>query len=438
MNNIPPAFVLSWTSGRVVILCPFPSCDQKLHGHGYSIPTKDHLNSRAAHCYPRRPLQYRILFPYEDDPLVRNINFLLDRRGKKWISVADGLVDPRVDEEEELLCNELAKTQISKTRNQSEEYVLDSKEAQWFLSECTRGDLDRCKRRLEKSDHKEILVKGKDLSDGRTALSLACVEGHLEIAGLLVKHGAGLESFDNDGRTPIMVATANHHGELAYFLAQLGASLFVSDNTSTTLIKMLKAALEKVTEFDMSDATIFIHDSEESSESSDRMYKHKLFLGAKKKSKKGFRDLIDLYMALKPEKYVSTGSSTGPKGHNAFSIVHSNKNNRAQVSFSKTLFETEMGRESKTFAFLDRGELFDHIQAVALSGFTSGDVGAKDGCLDRSLWTSRVMKYCKVVGHELGRVDQNGKSPRRISCFPCGKTAHGVFLVDAYNNRRGV
>ena len=34
----------------------------------------------------------------------------------------------------------------------------------------------------------------------------------------------------------------------------------------------------------------------------------------------------------------------------------------------------------------------------AIKGYTAGEFGNDDGCLDRSLWTSRVMSYCNAIG----------------------------------------
>ena len=114
MNNVPPAFILNWTSTGVDILCPFPSCDQKVHHHGYSTPTESSFITRRAHCYPPRELRYRLLFPYEDDPLVRNFGFLLDRHKMMWTSVADELEDLRIDKEGELLCAKLTRPQLNR------------------------------------------------------------------------------------------------------------------------------------------------------------------------------------------------------------------------------------------------------------------------------------------------------------------------------------
>lgn len=216
--------MLNWTSTRVEILCPFASCDQKVHGHGYSTSTENHLNTRRAHCYPSRQLDYRLIFPYEDDPLVRNLGFFLDRQNLKWTSIADGLEDPRVDEEGELLSTLLAETRISEPSHQ---YVLDGEDAEQFLFECVNNDYHACKHKLETSKQLETLAKGKDSRNGQPALSLVCEQGHLEIAKLLCEHGAELDSIDNSGQTPLMLATLNGYGQTASYLACLGAWCFI-------------------------------------------------------------------------------------------------------------------------------------------------------------------------------------------------------------------
>ena len=408
MNNIPPAFVLNWTSTDVDILCPFPSCDQKVHHHGYSIPTKGRFNTRQASCYPPRELKYRLLFPYEDDPLVRNFSFLLDRKKMRWRSIADELEDPRIDKEgEELLCTKLARTRISTTADQ---YILDGEEATWFLSECVSRDHVACKRRLETSEHPEALVKGKDPRNGQTALSCACEEGHLEIVELLCQHGADLDSVDNKGHTPLMLAILHGHGETAYYLAQLGASLFVTDNNGTTVIEMAKTAFQELKELEWSKATIPIYSSGMGSPGGiEQVAKRNAVLQRIKEGKEGLRHVIDLYMALKLERNVQKRALIEPKEDNTFSIIQSSETRGPRVSFNKTLFETKMANENKAFAFLDRGRPFEHIQSTAVSGYTAGEFGNDDGCLDRSLWTSRVMNYCKVIGHKLQRVDQYGR-----------------------------
>ncbi|KAH9205437.1 hypothetical protein DL95DRAFT_470590 [Leptodontidium sp. 2 PMI_412] len=330
-----------------------------------------------------------------------------------WTSVADELEDPRIDKEGELLRAKLTRTRISETL---EQYILDGEEARGFVSECVNGDLVACKRRLELSEHSETLVQGKDPRDGKTALSCVCEEGHLEVVDLLCQHGADLESVDNEGLTPIMLATLNGHGKTAYYLAQLGASLFVMDNNGTTVIEMAKTAFQELNELEWSKATIPIYSSGMGSpDGMEQVEKRNAALRRIKERKEGLRHVIDLYMALKPERNIQERALTERKEGNTFSIIQLNETHRPRVLFNKTLFETTMAKENKAFAFLDRGRPFEHIQATAVSGYTAGECGNDDGCLDRSLWTSRVMEYCKVIGHELQRVDQYGRTVSEIS-----------------------
>lgn len=84
-KNLPPAFVPS-TSAE--ILCPFALCDKEVHGRDHSTPIETNLNSRIEHCYQRR-LNYRFLFPYDDDHLVRDFGFFLDRHTLEWTMLMD-------------------------------------------------------------------------------------------------------------------------------------------------------------------------------------------------------------------------------------------------------------------------------------------------------------------------------------------------------------
>ena len=426
-KNIPPAFVLNWSSTRVEILCPFASCDQKVHGHGYSSPTESHLNNRAAHCCPSPQLNHRLLFPYEDDPLVRDSGFFLDRQTLKWTSIADGLKDPRDNEEGEILPTLLAKTLVSEPSHQ---YILDDEDAEQFLSECVNNDYHACKHKLETSKQLETLVKGKESHNGKTALALVCEEGHLEIAKLLCEHGAELESKDNSGQTPLMLATLNGHGQTASYLAWLGASLFVNDNNGTPLIRRAKTAFQELSELEWLRAKAPIYSTGMgSSDAMEQVNSKNCALKVIKARKEGLNQVIDLYWALKPERDIKKKAVTKCEVDNTFLMTQRNEAHKPQISFSKVVFETHMANESKTFAFLDRGRPFDHIQAAAVSGYTAGKVGNTDGCLDRDLWSSRVMKYCKAIGHELPEVDQNGRPvPERYHACHAEKQLMAYFL----------
>ena len=426
-KNVPPAFVLNWSSTRVEILCPFASCDQKVHCHGYSSPTENHLTTRAAHCCPPRQLHYRLVFPFEDDPLVRNFGFFLDRQTLRWTSIADELEDPRDNEEGEILPTLLAKTQISEPSHQC---ILDGEDADQFVLACLNNDYDLCKHELETSKQPETLVKGKESHDGQTALSLACEQGHLKIAELLCEYGAELDSMDNSGQTPLMLAIINGWGQTASYLARLGASLFVSDNNGTPLIRRAKTAFQKLSQLEWSRAKTPIYSTGiGSSDATEQVDSRNCALGMIKRRKEGLKQVIDRYWALKPERDIEKSALTKCEVDSTFHIIQRNEAHSPQISFSKVIFETHMANESKAFAFLDRGRPFDHIQAAAVSGYTAGKVGSTDGCLNRDLWSSRVMKYCKVIGHELQQVDQYGRRvPERYHACHAEKQLMAYFL----------
>lgn len=405
-GNIPAAYVLDWTSTRLYIICPFASCDQKVHGHGYTAPSERHLNTRVAHCYPAQSLEYRLLFPYEEDVLVKNFGFILDRKNLRWASVAEELNDPRIDKEE-LLSTSLARSQISEASHPT---VLDNEIWEEFLSNCVTHKHSVCSRELEESEHLETLVKGKLPENGQTALSLACREGRLEIAISLLEHGAELNSVDDRGRTPLMLAADSGHGQTASYLAGQGASLFINDNDGMTTLQAAKTAFRKLSELESRTFKIPIYASGiGSSNSFEEMKRKNYTVQLIKERKEGLNQVIDLYEALELERNIKKKSaSTERTMDHTFHIIKENKSYMPRVGLSKGVFETKMKSNTKAFAYLDRGRAFEHIHAAAISGYKAEQNGDSDGCLSRNVWTSRVIKYCKVLQHELSRVNGRG------------------------------
>jgi hypothetical protein len=452
MQNIPPAIVLDWTRDSVYILCPFHSCEVKVHRHGYPTsnencvfvnydhkvqglaccsPTDDkstrrtpNLN-RCAHCIPFKNLQYRLIFPYQNNLLVKNFGFILDRQKGEWKTVADELVDPRKEKEEGELCVELTRTSISQ---ETIDCSLETEEGAWFLSYCVTDNLLECERTLKDSQHPKILVEGRSSSDGKTALACACIEGHLQIVKFLREHGADVESADNSGCTPLMLAVTHGRGQIAFYLAQHGASLFAMDHDSTTVIYMARTTLGRLNEMDRITALNPIYGSEYGSASMEEINKKNESLRANKERMNGLENLIDLYMALKPERdlQLRVVDQTNSGG---FSIFQTNGTLAPRVSLNKTLFATKMADYKKRFAFLDRGRPFENVHATAVSGYTPGPFGTEDGCLNRRTWTRRVFQYCEVVGHELKRAGQYDRSvPGSYNACHAEKQLMAYFL----------
>ena len=69
------------------------------------------------------------------------------------------------------------------------------------------------------------------------------------------------------------------------------------------------------------------------------------------------------------------------------------------VTVFRDAYEILMADEKKSFAYLDRRQAHDLVFAV--SGWRGGRFADIDGCVDRILWTERVFKFSRVVGHTL-------------------------------------
>ncbi|KAG9246898.1 hypothetical protein BJ878DRAFT_247750 [Calycina marina] len=204
-----------------------------------------------------------------------------------------------------------------------------------------------------------------------------------------------------------MLAALNRYGQTALFLAQRGTSLFVKDKDGITLLQTAKTALRQLSEREWSEAKTPIYASQMgSSEAVEQVSSRNRFFQDIKERNEAFNYAIDLCLALKPERDIKNSALARGKIDNLFRILQRNELQWPRVSFSKVFFETNMAKEVKTFAFLDRGKPFEHMQAAAVSGYTAGPVGDSDGCLNRNLWTARVMKHCKVIGHELAQTDE--------------------------------
>ena len=72
---------------------------------------------------------------------------------------------------------------------------------------------------------------------GRTALHVASVEGHIEVASTLISKAATLlPQVDNDGRTSLHLAAANGHRDLLTILIGQGADVDAQDNVSYIIV----------------------------------------------------------------------------------------------------------------------------------------------------------------------------------------------------------
>ena len=70
-------------------------------------------------------------------------------------------------------------------------------------------------------EHPKVNVDGKD-SSGKTALHLACSEGHSKVCQLLLNYGASVEAATADKTTPLHNAILHGHSEVARMILNRG------------------------------------------------------------------------------------------------------------------------------------------------------------------------------------------------------------------------
>ena len=74
----------------------------------------------------------------------------------------------------------------------------------------------------------------RGVTEGTTALQLASREGHVEVACILVEHGADVTAKDDSGETPLHQASSARCVDLAQFLVENGANATAEDNWGRT------------------------------------------------------------------------------------------------------------------------------------------------------------------------------------------------------------
>lgn len=93
------------------------------------------------------------------------------------------------------------------------------------------------------TNHPGVRVDTVTGKAGRTALHIASMEGHIEVASTLIsKASALLQLTDNDGRAPLHLASANGHRELLTILIGQGADIDAQDNMGNTALHIASEA----------------------------------------------------------------------------------------------------------------------------------------------------------------------------------------------------
>ncbi|PVH93145.1 hypothetical protein DM02DRAFT_662269 [Periconia macrospinosa] len=177
-KTLAPAIVFKWNDWNTFVICPFPTCQR----------------------------EYQLVWPFEVNSIVGELQlvFELDRDAGVWRML---WAQPGTPKECSKVCLRIEQLgSISKTlrlkkssRDQrkglfaspGEEHLLEQlnclalyeEEYMLFISSCVTGDIVQAGLCLKNTNSANMFLHRKDY-DGNTALALACMEGHYDMARL--------------------------------------------------------------------------------------------------------------------------------------------------------------------------------------------------------------------------------------------------------------
>ncbi|KAK0302489.1 hypothetical protein LTR82_017854 [Friedmanniomyces endolithicus] len=411
------------------------------------------------------PRDYRILFPFEEDPETEGMWWELDYHKKRWRTVSWRMYDPEYwescdgtkpqidydtpnesgsqtsEEDETGIENAFSGLTVNDTEARIKDgarYESESPAAAGgatgsrtalsgltvstdrtrdklsvlFDSLCVSNLLEDARKLLLKAANVTNLVNGNGLPNGKPLLLAVVEEGHEDVVEFLLNHEATLESQDWDGNTALLRALHFGRGILAERLVIAGANINVSNNDGENVCDIARASLEQQKESIRIEHAM-IHPREpplvQISFNKDWILKN---IDARRKEICALQRIIASHEQRQIREQLISQMYGGEQAEAV--ERHGELDDQALlVRLLTRVMETPRDTEWRTVACLARGTVYPWIFAV--SGYTNS---VPDGILYRSSWKERVFDLADVIGHDLKGDYRDGKE-REGSFFAC-------------------
>ncbi|KAG9760335.1 hypothetical protein KCU73_g2940, partial [Aureobasidium melanogenum] len=235
------------------------------------MPVPGEFNKRVAHCgrdldnsVTSRSSSYRLLFPFEDDPLTEGLWWEVDRQNNRWRTVGWNVEDPddfkrhspTVEYLEESPYDEEEPEVESATSREalSDEDIItaavglldlgqDNKIS--LISHCVCNEVEDVRQILRRAKDPHTLIAKRDLPGDKPILLATCEEGHIDVVRLLLEYSPPLEAKDNDGNTALFQAISYGWGRITSLLIEAGASTEGINSTGQSVLEAIRVALRK-------------------------------------------------------------------------------------------------------------------------------------------------------------------------------------------------
>ena len=473
--STPTAIVLTWDSTTVRVRCPY-SCPRGIHVHGFTRPASSKRNTRVPHCTPRKddkghyafPRDYRLLFPFEEDPETEDMWWELDYHKKRWRTVSWGTYDPeywetcndtkprlsfeernnlesRVSEEDDtMIANAFSGLTVEDANTQTKDdtryelasptavermadpekpppgltFCSERKRKLLFDSACVSNLLEDARKLLVDTMDAKKLVNRTGPLDDKPLLLAVVEEGHEDVVKFLLDAGAEVEAKDRDGNTALLRALHFGRGTLAEQLVAGGADVNAVNYDDETVCGIARASLELQKESARIEL-MMIHPREpplvKIHSNIDRLRAN---LDARREEISALQRTINSCERRQmTEQLVVRLRKIGQMyGEEQAEAVKQHGRLDDQILLGRLLTQvrdTPRDTEWKTVACLARGTVFPWTFAV--SGYSAS---VTDGTLHRPTWKERVFDLAKLIGHDL-MADYRDGMEKMGSYFAC-------------------